>query len=172
MKMRNNKGFTLIELMVVIAIIGVLIAAAIPQYQRYQARSAVSTALDAVRPIKVGYQEFLSLNGTAPDNTDLDLDGDGAADTMASANTCGSFVQSMDINDAGDIVITFWDTGDTIDTNCPSNAIDGTPAAIRGAVVTLLPKASAGGTTWVVDTDTTATTLDLTYLPQSVPRGS
>jgi type IV pilus assembly protein PilA len=50
----NNKGFTLIELMIVVAIIGILAAIAIPQYQDYTAKTSVSRAVGELASLKVG----------------------------------------------------------------------------------------------------------------------
>ena len=57
-------GFTLVELMVVVAIIGVLAAIAIPNYQRYQARSRQSEAKMALSNVYTAEQSFFSENGT------------------------------------------------------------------------------------------------------------
>ena len=62
----KQKGFTLIELMIVVAIIGVLAAIAIPQYQNYVARAQVAEAFSLFTVVKTGYAEYYSVHGTLP----------------------------------------------------------------------------------------------------------
>ena len=70
----NHKGFTLIELMIVVAIIGILAAVAIPQYQNYVARAQVSEALSLASGAKVAVAEYFNTNGTFPaDNSTAGL---------------------------------------------------------------------------------------------------
>jgi len=69
--MRNSKGFTLIELMIVVAIIGILAAVAIPSYQEYIARSQVTEAVGLTAGIKTGVSEYIHNNGAIPSLSDL-----------------------------------------------------------------------------------------------------
>tara|TARA_R110002020_G_scaffold452343_1_gene666734 strand:- start:1211 stop:1684 length:474 start_codon:yes stop_codon:yes gene_type:complete len=62
--MNAQKGFTLIELMIVIAIIGILAAIAIPAYQNYIAKSQVTTALAEISSAKTAYEVKVN-EGTA-----------------------------------------------------------------------------------------------------------
>ena len=57
-KHRNQKGFTLIELMIVIAIIGILAAIAIPQFSSYRAKSYNSASLSDVRNLRTDLEAY------------------------------------------------------------------------------------------------------------------
>ncbi|CAM5513771.1 Pilin OS=Stutzerimonas stutzeri OX=316 GN=LO50_14895 PE=3 SV=1 [Stutzerimonas stutzeri] len=73
MKAQMQKGFTLIELMIVVAIIGILAAIAIPQYQNYVGRAQVSRAVGELASLKTGIEEAINTyGGKAADGTDLD----------------------------------------------------------------------------------------------------
>jgi type IV pilus assembly protein PilA len=61
--MKAQKGFTLIELMIVIAIIGILAAIAIPQYQNYVAKSQLTAGLAEITPGKVAYEQKINEGG-------------------------------------------------------------------------------------------------------------
>lgn len=61
-----QKGFTLIELMIVIAILGILMAIAIPAYQDYTVRAKVSECVNQLAPLKTGVSEFVISQGRFP----------------------------------------------------------------------------------------------------------
>ena len=65
---RVQQGFTLIELMIVVAIIGILAAIAIPAYQDYTKRAHVSEGLSLAAGAKTAVSEFYSTNNTWPTN--------------------------------------------------------------------------------------------------------
>ena len=84
-------GFTLIELMIVVAIIGILASLAIPAYQSYTIRAQISEGLILAGPAKNAIANFYNENGTFPvDNADAALE---TADSYA-----GGYVQSMTVN--------------------------------------------------------------------------
>ncbi|HET6434111.1 MAG TPA: prepilin-type N-terminal cleavage/methylation domain-containing protein [Xanthomonadaceae bacterium] len=66
--MKKMQGFTLIELMIVIAILGILIAIALPAYQDYTVRAKVSECVQVSAPTKLAVGEFRSSNGHFPAN--------------------------------------------------------------------------------------------------------
>ena len=97
-----QKGFTLIELMIVVAIIGILAAIAIPAYQDYTIRTQVSEGLTLASDIKAGVAEFASQTGDWP----ATLIEAGLGSTAAAANKSGRYVEQIDVVD-GTITITY-----------------------------------------------------------------
>lgn len=84
MKAQMQKGFTLIELMIVVAIIGILAAIAIPQYQNYVAKSQVSRVMAETGAIKTAIESCM-MDGTAEADCHIgwtisNLIGDGGVD--------------------------------------------------------------------------------------------
>ncbi len=65
---KAQKGFTLIELMIVIAIVGILAAIALPAYQDYIVRSKMSEALAAMAEAKTSVAEYVASNGRGADS--------------------------------------------------------------------------------------------------------
>jgi type IV pilus assembly protein PilA len=65
-KRQGQKGFTLIELMIVVAVIGVLSAIAVPQYQNYVKKSELGAALATISALKVNVEDSMATDGSFP----------------------------------------------------------------------------------------------------------
>jgi len=105
MRHRNQKGFTLIELMIVVAIIGILAAIAIPAYQNYTVRAQVAEGLTLSDGWKAAIGEYYAQNGAFP--TCSSTTG-GAGCIAAAGATTGKYVASVVVGPtAGQIVITY-----------------------------------------------------------------
>ncbi|WP_153144952.1 pilin [Dechloromonas sp. H13] len=70
---RVQQGFTLIELMIVVAIIGILAAIALPAYQDYTVRAKVSEVMLAASGMKVDIAEWYQTKGTMPPNNSVSV---------------------------------------------------------------------------------------------------
>jgi type IV pilus assembly protein PilA len=98
-----QKGFTLIELMIVVAIIGILAALAIPADQDYTIRTQVSEGLTLASDVKAGIAEFTAQTGLWPVN----LAEAGLGSVAAAADKSGRYVASIDIANPGTIQIVY-----------------------------------------------------------------
>jgi len=101
-----QKGFTLIELMIVVAIIGILAAIAIPAYQDYTIRGQVSEGLTLAAAAKAAVTEYYAQTGVAPANRIQA----GMGNTNTPTDTQGNYVNSLDVNN-GVITVMYSNAG-------------------------------------------------------------
>ena len=124
--MKKQQGFTLIEIMIVVEIIGILAAIAIPAYQDYTIRSQVSEGLNLSAGAKAAISEYFMDSGNFPASN-------GDAGLEAAGNIRGNYVTSVNVSGAGIITVTYGNQANT---------------AIATQNLTLTPSANAGSVSW------------------------
>lgn len=138
---RKQQGFTLIELMIVVAIIGILASMAIPAYQSFTIRAQVAEGLNLSGPLKNAVASFHNDNGAFPvDNADAALE--------PAASYTGKYTDSIFV------------TGAVISIQFGNDA----SAKISGETVTLTAQSNQGSVSW--ECASGGVILD-TYLPSS-----
>ena len=148
MNKQIQKGFTLIELMIVIAIIGILAAIAIPAYQDYTIRAQVSEGLSLADGAKTALVEFYNNNGRyAASNSSAGL--------STAASIHGNYVSSVDASN-GMITVTFAKANGA---NPNSNILNG--------ILTLSATTSSGAVKFTCGKPANGTTIAAKYLPSS-----
>ena len=159
MKHSVQKGFTLIELMIVVAIIGILAAIAIPAYTDYTIKSRVAEGASLSGAAKTAVEVYWSENGTLTESgasiTSIDVDFFGAS---------GEYVSDVSII-AGPLIEVQLNTG----TSKLGEAADGAnTGGADGGCFTYVPTRSAGSNiTWAVSNTCTNQGVAPKYLPKT-----
>ncbi len=130
--MKKQQGFTLIELMIVVAIIGILAAVAIPAYQNYTIRAQVSEGTSLVSGVETAFAETYANTGTAYSlNSDIGI----------ASSVQGTYVQSVSLSGPASITVTYG--GSAVNT------------AIAGSTIMMFAyKSPNGDITWVCNNGT------------------
>ncbi|WP_414649268.1 pilin [Dyella sp.] len=141
---RLSDGFTLIELMIVVAIIAILAAIAIPAYQDYVIRAQVSEGVVLASGAKAAVWDFTSDTGHYPSNN-------ASAGLISSASITGKYVSEVDV--AGGVIKVRFEAGDA-------------NTHLQGQELVLSPITNAGSIAWTC----TPSTVEGKYLPTACRR--
>ena len=136
-----QRGFTLIELMIVVAIIAILAAIAIPAYQNYLIRAEVSEGMSLATAAKEAVWEYTTDKGQYPKDN-------GSAGLVSPSSISGKYIAKVTVT-SGQIIATFNSTTSNIN--------------IHNGTIVLSPITAAGSVTWTCG----GSTVQPQYLPSS-----
>ncbi|MDR6644518.1 type IV pilus assembly protein PilA [Luteibacter sp. 1214] len=134
-----GKGFTLIELMIVVAIIAILAALAIPAYQDYAIRAQVSEGINLSTGAKTAVWDFFADKGRLPHSNE-------SAGLAAETSIGGKYVSAVRVTDGA--VTVFYDSR-------------GANSHVQSSAIMLSPITGAGAIAWVCK----GSPMDSRYLP-------
>jgi type IV pilus assembly protein PilA len=138
-RQRVSAGFTLIELMIVVAIIAILAAIAIPAYQNYLIRSQVTEGFSLATGAKAAVWDYIANTGNLPKSNQ-------SAGLAMPVSISGNYVSQVDVT-GGQITVTYGKSANT---------------AIQKLTLVLSPTTSTGSITW-----NCSSTMPGEYLPMS-----
>lgn len=150
---QTQNGFTLIELMIVVAIIGILASIAIPSYRGYTARTQVSEAISLAYSFKTGLAEFYHNWGLFPDQVPPPKGP--LALTAIGTTISGKYVQNISLSSSGSTAVLLV----TMRGNAP------VVSSIRGEKLALIT--NDGGRRWSCGDKNAGTTLKAKYRPSA-----
>ena len=158
---RTNQGFTLIELMIVVAIIGILASLAIAAYQTYTVRAQIAEGINMAAGTKVPVADAYTNDGTAPANRAA------AGMTADATDSSGAYVSAVEITN-GRVDITF--SGTRAHADIVGETLSLTPYVTAGNTLVWrcgFAPAPTGGSLLNGGDDHVNPTLDERYLPST-----